>query len=274
MKLCFFTKLILISYAFVEITFCQIITTDSIDVLKLELSKADINTLVIFDCDDVLIHKTDSILNKDNSDKLKRCINFAFIKHPFAYFHLDSLKWIVSKNCNQILVHDLPALVSKLQDRNIKAIVLTAMINKTIEEGSFINLRIEELYKFGFDFSKNWNDLKETSLIDQDDSPYYKQGIICAGHKSKSIALELFLKYSRFHPKKIIFIDDSRKNLEDVMAFSQKTGIEFLGIEYLGYRKIPNKYSFSQKRADFQINNLITNKIWLSDEDAESKLKD
>lgn len=269
-----FIKTILISFIFIKITFCQIITTDSIDVLKFELSKSDINTLVVFDCDDVLIHKTDLILNKDNADKLKRYIRFAFIKHPFAYFYLDSLKWIVLKNCNQVVLHnDLPTLVAQIQDRNIKAVVLTAMINKTIDEGSFIDLRIDELYTFGFDFSKNWDNLKETALIEGKETPYYKKGIICSGHETKSSALGLFLKYSKFCPKKIIFIDDTRKNLEDVMAFSQKTGIEFLGIEYLGYRKIPHKYSFSQERADFQIDNLITNKIWLSDEDAESKLK-
>lgn len=269
-----FIKTILISFIFIKITLSQIITIDSIDGLKAELDKADVNTLVIFDCDDVLLYKTDSILKRDNADKLKRCINFAFIRHPFAYFHMDSLKWIVLKKYHQILVHnDLPSLVAKLQNRNIKVIVLTAMINKTTKEGSFINLRVEELYKFGFDFSRNWNNLKERPLIDQEESPYYKQGIICSGHKSKSVALDLFLKYSGFNPKKIIFIDDSKKNLKDVKIFSEKAEIDFLGIEYTAYKKIPQYNHFSQKRADFQLENLITNKVWLSDEEADLKLK-
>jgi len=274
MKFYFAAKFILISYAFIKITPSQIITIDLIDSLKTELNKADLNTLVIFDCDDVLLHKTDSILKRDNADKLKKCINLACISHPFAYLHMDSLKWIVLKNCHRILVHnDLPSLVAKLQNRNIKVIVLTAIINKIIEDRNFIDLRIEELYKFGFDFSKNWNNLKETSLIDQEESLYYKKGIICSGHKSKNVALGLFLKYSEFNPKKIIFIDDTKKNLEDVKIFSQKAGIEFLGIEYLAYKKISQNNYFSQRLADFQIDNLITNKIWLSDEEADLKLK-
>ncbi len=270
-----FIKIALVSFIFIKITFSRIITTDSIDVLKFELEKADINTLVIFDCDDTLLYKTDSILSKDNSDKLRRYIKFAFIKHPLSYFYIDKLKWIVMKNCEQKLVHkDLLNLVTRLQSKNIKALILTAMINKTIDEGSFIDLRVDELYKFGFDFSKNWDNLKEIALIEGNETPYYKKGIICSGSGMKSSALRLFLEYSKFCPKKIIFIDDTKKNLEDIKTFSEKSGIEFLGIEYLGYKYIPSKYPFSEKRAVFQIDYLIKNEIWISDEKAELKLKD
>ncbi len=270
-----FIKTILISFIFINMAFSQIITTDSIDVLKFELEKADIDTFVIFDCDDTLLYKSDSILNKDNADKLRRYIKFAFIKHPWSYFYMDRLKWIVMKNCNQKLVHkDFVNLVAKLQSKNIKVLVLTAMINKTINEGSFVDLRINELYTFGFDFSKNWNNLKETALIEGNKTQYYKKGIICSGHGTKSSALKLFLKYSKFYPKKIIFIDDMKSNLDDIKTFSEESGIEFLGIEYLGYKKIPSKYPFSEKRAIFQIGYLIKNEYWLSDEKAELKLKD
>ncbi len=148
------------------------------------------------------------------------------------------------------------------------------MINKTIDEGSLIDLRIDELYKFGFDFSKNWCNLKETALIKGNETPYYKKGIICSGPGTKSSALRLFLEYSKIYPKKIIFVDDTKKNLEDIKTFSEELGIEFLGIEYLGYKKILHKYPFSEKRAIFQIDYLIKNEIWISDEKAELKLKD
>ncbi len=107
-----FIKIILISFIFVKITSSQIITTDSIVVLKFELGKADVNTLVIFDCDDTLLYKSDSILSKDNANKLRRYIRFALLKHPLSYFYMDRLKWIVMKNCEQELVHkDLVNLV-------------------------------------------------------------------------------------------------------------------------------------------------------------------
>lgn len=268
-------KILLISFIFIKLTFSQIITTDSIDILKSELNKVETDTLVIFDCDDVLLYKTDSLLNKDNADELKKYINFAFLKHPLAYFDIDELKWVVLKNCHQILVHnDFVDMISKLQNRNIKTIVLTAMLNKTTNEGSFIDLRIDELAKFGFDFSKNWDNLKETALIEETENPYYKKGIVCSGSMSKGTTLELFLKYSKFIPKKIIFIDDMKKNLEDVKNFSKKAGIEFLGIEYLGYKKMLPKFPFSKKRAIFQLDYLIKNKLWLSDEEAERTMKD
>lgn len=85
-------KILLISFIFIKLTFSQIITTDSIYILKSELNKVKTDTLVIFDCDDVLLYKTDSLLNKDNADELKKYINFAFLKHPLAYFDIDELK--------------------------------------------------------------------------------------------------------------------------------------------------------------------------------------
>lgn len=255
--------------------FSEIITVDSITGLEAELNKADADTLVIFDCDDTLIHKTDIIFDQQNEKVLKRYIEFAIKKYHLEVVHLNEIKYIVMQNNNQVLVNEkLPNLISNLQTKGVKAIVLTALRNKILKDGSFIDLRIKELNKFGFDFSRNLSNLEENALLEDQTELYYKQGIVCSGSKDKSVALDLFLKYAGFYPKKIIFVDDKKENLVDTERALKLKGIDFTGIEYLEYKKIPYKYPFSEKRAIFQIEYLITNKIWLSDEEAELKLNE
>ncbi len=266
----------LITFLFIclsQIAFSGITNTDSIDVVKEELSKADKNTLVIFDCDDVLIHKTDALFSKKNEKEFNKCVKNILMKNPLAILSLHEFVGIVFESVDQILVDEkLPEIVSNLQKNGVKVIVLTAMKNEILNDQWAIDLRINELKKFGFDFSKSWGPLKEKFFGKDGDSQYYKSGIVCSKPGDKGDAIELFLKHSKFKPSKIIFIDDRRNNLVNAEKKMEELGIKLKGIEYISAHKIPCKFEFSEDRTMFQLKYLMNNKKWLSDEKAETEL--
>ncbi len=147
----------------------------------------------------------------------------------------------------QLVDVELPKLITELQDRSIKTLMLTQNPYgklrdiESIEE--FCHSRLKSL---GIDFDKSWR-LPSMMIYDKDQNvlgSFHKGGIFTLN--SKELALEQFLKNISSHKfNKIVFVDDKRKNLEKVWKLAEKLGMEYIGIEYTK--------AFTKKRKDVDV---------------------
>lgn len=160
-----------------------LIELDNPDDLASFLNKeADINTLVVFDCDEVLLANKGTIPLNDK----------------------------------------INGIVSGLQDKGIKVLVLTAVSN--------LDGRINQLKRSGFHFENSWLGFDEYMITD---GLGFKNGVVTAGLQSKGMMLKEFLKHINIQFVKVIFIDDFFSNIEDVQSIkSPELFSKFLGIHY------------------------------------------
>jgi hypothetical protein len=86
-------------------------------------------------------------------------------------------------------------------------------------------------------------------------------GILCANQESKGKVLETFIYKNNLSPDQIFFIDDSQQNLKDVQKACKRMNIPC----HLFHFKGVDKKTVNTDIAFSQIENLITNKKWVSD---------
>ncbi|MDR3031277.1 MAG: DUF2608 domain-containing protein [Holosporales bacterium] len=243
----------------------NIIEADNIDIVVSELEKRNEKSLVVFDCDDVLIRFKDKILNYRNRFYLKTWIimNYFLIDKKLK----DDLYSIVCLSAEPEYVNSkMPKIVKSLQNRFVKTVVLTS--TNTGELGripDMVDWRIKTLKKMGYYFGKGWEDLesiKFTNLRKNNRIPEYKDGILFACSLKKSVVLNSFLETTKFKPNKIIFIDDRKDHLIDVGILAKKLNIDYIGINYIESEKSNSNSEFSIKKAFSQLNKLRKNHVW------------
>ena len=140
-----------------------------------------------------------------------------------------------------------------------------------------IKWRIDTLHKMGYFFEKSWPEIKSDIILDDflsDHNPIFSNGVLCCDTFPKSECIKIFLNYINWFPKKIIFVDDSLRNLSDVGEFCSRNKIEYIGIEYLESNNINSYIPFSDNLGNLQIDNLMTESIWLSDKVASEILEE
>lgn len=174
----------------------------------------------------------------------------------------------------------MPGLIKKLQAKKIKVLALTLI--RTGRYGkipSVENLRIQQLKQSGYNFANSWSTVKDT-LLDKfitntlepvSKGVIFSQGVIFTNKSAKGASLQAFLQYTHSKPKKIIFIDDHKANIDSVEAMAKKDGIEFVGIEYTAV-KDKKIAPLNQERARLQLSVLEKEQRWLSDEEASKAL--
>ena len=249
----------------------RIITTDKIEVIEAEFAVADGNTLVVFDCDEVLIYAADNIFLPQNVDVLNK-ISYEYGKSlgsKEAYFYFRS---IVMRDMKALLLNDKwPLLITVLQSRGIKTILLTACdTGKYGVIDSFEQWRRNQLLPFGIDFKKSWPNLRDIRFTEfngkvktSNGIPAFSDGMLLTGDIPKGVVLQAFLskvKDRRF--SKIVFLDDKIENLQSVEMISQAMGIEFVGIEYTYSNTLASAIDMQKIRKKFDL--LIREKKWFS----------
>jgi hypothetical protein len=197
----------------------KVIKTKSSDNIKAEIDKLQPDeygtTLVVWDCDGVLVEKHRS------------------------YEVFDS---------------QLPKIILSLQKNSIKTVVLTAApISENSMRRLTYKLshnRLRKLKRCGYSFEKSYPDIKKRELciiVPKINSKFsqkygrfdkktclYSNGVILCGKIPKSLCLEAFMKFVNMKPTKIIFIDDQKKNIYDIKRLCNRLKIRYVGIIFLG----------------------------------------
>lgn len=108
---------------------------------------------------------------------------------------------------------------------------------------------IKQVNSLGFDFRVTAPS-KDCFSVPAKTPTLYFQGILFVGDYNKKIDIfELFMSIIKKHPKKIVFIDDKRKNVEELESLSQY-GIEYIGIHYTAIEHAEPVYN--REIAEFQ----------------------
>lgn len=260
-------------FSFYFNAFAVIITTDEISIIKNILNnEADKNTLVILDCNDVLIESEDRILQADN----KKIYQFYWNKHFNTLSEYNQRYHMVITKLEtkyQLLDKDWPKLIRNLQNRDIKTILLTsAPVGKIGNFNAFEDIRFSSLLENGIDFSISWKNVypfifKELAVYKNgiNRCPIFKNGMLVTDGLEKGNLLYSFLiKNPQCKINKIIFIDNKMKHIYSIKDISEKIKAKYIGVNYsksLTSKRQPVDIEIVKKQ--FEI--LLKRKKWITD---------
>lgn len=230
--------------------------------IEIEFSKADNQTLVIFDCNEVIFTSDDPLPTPINKKIFKKLRSYLQKRTTKSQYYDLMLK--IRKQINHKLVNPKwPHLISVLQSRGIKTLMITAHWTGPFKNIAHLeDIRRDEVLSFGINFKKSWPDLdtinfKKLPATSPDYGlhwyPVFKDGIICSCNLEKGKVLRAFLKNLKYKFKKIIFIDNQMKHINSVRKIADEFGMEYVGIEYKKSEKIPTgkvKYEEEKKFVD------------------------
>ncbi|MDR1890711.1 MAG: DUF2608 domain-containing protein [Puniceicoccales bacterium] len=251
----------------------MIIVADVIDDIEERLIGISGDTLVVFDCDEVLTTLSEQVWQAKNHDFFVEWCN-KNVSNFSKEMLVEIATSILVSSKNLLVNQRMPQLVESLHRRNIKSVVLTALsMQPIVSVTDPMAWRISTLESFGYDFRMFWPSLPDKHFreLGGEYPPAYSSGIICCGNIPKSQSLLAFLAYANITPSKIIFIDDKMENLEDVKEQCNLKNIKFLGIRYMEAHKIVPPIPFCASKVEYQLSILKEKNIWVSDVDVEKQ---
>lgn len=148
----------------------------------------------------------------------------------------------------QPLEDDFIPILHELQKRGVVVMGLTH------RHPSSMSATISQVESLGFDFTVTAPQ-SEVLAISSDHPALYEGGILfCSNFNLKS---DIFLDFAATIekcPKKIVFIDDRKNNVEEVVSHLSQLGIECIGIHYTAADYV--KQVYNRKHAQFQAKHL------------------
>lgn len=136
--------------------------------------------------------------------------------------------------------------VPTLQALQRKGIPIMAVTHR---QPSVANSTIKQINSLDFDFLVTAPS-QDSFSVDAKSSTLYLKGVLFVSDYNKKIDIfEKFLNVINKHPKKIVFIDDKRKNVEELESLA-KYGIEYIGVHYTAIEDV--KPIYNRQIAEFQ----------------------
>ncbi|MDB6096536.1 MAG: hypothetical protein JWM09_814 [Francisellaceae bacterium] len=243
------------------------------------------NDLVVFDVDQVLIDPTDIILSY-NGEALKSLL-LKKLEREYGVDKANEFYSIIIKDRAVRLVEpETPKIIQQLIDKKIPVVALTAF--PTGPFGVINNLedwRLSQLKNLNIDFSNSFkNKIKEPHYFkelyfskENKRNPLFKDGILFTGtggmgahNVGKGQVLQSFLTLVG-STGRVIFIDDNKNHLENVLTIATKNQIPLQAFQYLGAAKLPAE--LNESLSYFQFEYLTTHKKWLADAKALELIK-
>lgn len=240
--------------------------------LAVELRTANLDTLIIFDIDDVLVVADDALFHPFNRKAALKEWCFERMRQHLPQHNGRSsgfcqLLSTVFLHGKRDLVHSsFPYLIAELQHKKIHLLGLTKC-----EVGLFGKIerleewKLKELKQFdiNFNFMGRGDFVLDNIRPKKENFPLFKEGVLFADQYSKGETFLAFLDKLAWQPPAVLFVDDLLENIEDVGLACKREKIPFIGIHccisHLQERILNNK------AAHKQIEHLITNGEWICD---------
>lgn len=153
--------------------------------------------------------------------------------------------WIKTQKACKVkpLENDFVPMLQLLQNKGI------AIMGLTHRQPSVAEATVKQVHSLGFDFLTTAPS-KDSFSIPAKTPTLYFQGILFVGDYNKKIDIfEPFLSILKISPKKIVFIDDKRKNVDELEALTQHD-IDYIGIHYTAIENA--KPVYNREIAEFQ----------------------
>jgi hypothetical protein len=244
-----------------------------VDIQSLTHNISPKDVLIFFDIDDTVITSPEMILRE------------SFIPYGFALRALvNHPKLLKTKNFEHII-----SIIFKEARRTITEPYVVDFIDQLKKDGylvlgltktssgefgvipDFPKFRYEQLKQFGITMSNHFPNTTFTELKPYKNRiPALYNGIIFCSEQPKGKVMQAFLKQFNYHPRVIMLFDDGIKNLVSVKKAAKEEHIPFYGFHYLAYVAVPGVWN--TPRTLFQLDYLIQNSKWLSDEKADEMM--
>ncbi len=252
--------LLLVCFLIAQQSYAEIRTVDSLVEIEKEIKAAGKDDLILLDVGGTLLTHKDAVLQpyhkgwknawyEKNFPKLtrKEKVELSYVLQGAAQnWRLVDAKW--------------PQVIAEAQNRGVKVVALT----KTTVDPSLRGLRDAKVAANGI---KLRNDLPELS---DGETFIYGKGMIETEANFKGAVLKEVLGKLDKLPKKIIFVDNNRAQIESVEAVCQEVHIPCLSFEYTATKKaVP----LNETIADYQLYILVTEHRWISEDQARELLK-
>lgn len=244
----------------------EIITTNDFGLIENEARKLDGDSLLLFDVDATLIVPNDALLKPKWKEFFEQLVA--------PYTDRDLFREIRMKAPHDLVDDRSINLVQNLQQNKIPVIAFTAAPSKVrgVEEPGV--WRVDELQRYGFDFSlafPNLNFVELPKKATQQYFPLFKSGVLYSSFHSKGDILILFLQQIGLKPKKVIFVDDELKHVQSVVTSLDQQGIPCIGIHYTAANEV--SCDLNEEHVRFQINYFIEHDVWLGDKESKQLLE-
>ena len=269
-------SIILMAFSAMYTVSANIVETNSLVPFEDAAESADKDTIVIFDVQEVLMVAKDQILTplyKSDFRTIKDRIIATYSLHDQERLFSIILRNYETENVD-------PTLIKTLEDLKLKGVKALALTSGYTGKYGVIesreNLRLERLKKIGINFKDSFLNVEPIIFLhlkgaDPKYLPMFKDGVLFACRLSKGEVLKAFLQKVNYKPKKIIFVDNQLKNIEDVEAYCADEAIEFTGFHY-NFVRSKGKTELDKNLVDYQFKTLEERGIWLSDGEARSQL--
>lgn len=223
------------------------------------------DAIVLLDVDDTLITPVSKTFRSSMNGEVKNIIDeIKGDKEKYPNFEDIISGWRLQRKIR--LTDPKWPEIFKILHENHTIFALTQM--NTGPFGRILSMegwRHQELSSLGLVFTETTvtqkNKAKEAAAL-------YK-GIMMTGKLSKSETLSFFEKHLPSAP--IVFVDDRRKHIEDVAAYCQIRGLDYLGI--LFQEGFSSEEPQNPKVVSFQKDTLVKEGLWLEDDQAEEMMK-
>lgn len=255
----------------------QIVQASSLSEIETYIYKFSLeNTLVLFDLDYVLFTPKDKVLRYAGEEENYRAKHFKNIfdkfkgkeieingdKMPMADYLISQ---ILFSSKVELVSPSMPAFVNKLDSQKMTVVGFTA--NSNGKYGIVQNeaqLHLSRLKSFGYHFIKDNGDLLK------EDFPGCFSRVIFTNKANKGEVIVSFLKRLNKNYKNVVFVDDRKKNLISVERALKDYPVNYIGIHYTELQDRNEKLNVDIADKQFEV--LSKEYIWLSDDEAKTKL--
>jgi len=196
---------------------------------------------VIFDIDNTLTTCTHPALQIPVYRANRQRFMDEFAKYTKEQQHyLPAL--IVTEGQRKLIDSQTPVLISELQFSGVTVFGFTALNSGATPNGeNFPSWRKNELESLNINFSQEPHSPLPKESIEfrqfpsfEGSYPLYQDGVLYSNViPTKGDVFLAFLEKVEQKPKRIIFIDDSLKNVVSVEEATKKIGIEYVGLHYM-----------------------------------------
>ena len=139
----------------------------------------------------------------------------------------------------------VPSLIS-LQEKGI------VVMGFTHRQTSVASATVKQVNSLGFSFTRTAPCEAVYSIPAKKSPAQFIHGILFVGDHNKKVDILIpFLSLVSATPKKIVFIDDKRKNVEELEPVLEGLGIEYIGVHYTAIEYA--KPVYFRELADFQM---------------------
>lgn len=235
------------------------------------------DALVMIAVEDVLIYPQDQILQTTNKPEMYKLS--MHLQNFYPTQKADEMLSIQLKS-RKVRIADplLYKILATLKSRNIKTIAISNGWSGPYGNiASLEDWQVNELASVGIDFS--WSFPNSPSILlgdyitaDPSKFPSFRNGVLCTCHMAQGEVFDTFLKKLKWRPGQVFFITSLNRHADSVSYFCQKNNIAFTGMVYKGVSEYTSRDQLNLDRATLQFNTLGTDKVWLSDSEANKLL--